>query len=206
MAEIETREELAARLEETISDLARGSPAASWMMHTMRDAAAALRGSPAQTGEANAHYWFRESTQEWVLEINVQLPDFNGTHRSPGATKEVAFDALSGSPAQGEREKELERMVRRLSRSFECYTAQHKPESEWDEYDRCILPVWREALAMVPPSPVEPRTEGDRKALYDVFWQQQEPDIYAYSRTIDKLMGLLTDQQLAEFVQIPEEE
>lgn len=33
--------------------------------------------------------------------------------------------------------------------SIEAYTAQHKPESEWDEYDYMMIPQWKEALNLI---------------------------------------------------------
>lgn len=33
-------------------------------------------------------------------------------------------------------------LLRELTKSFEFYSALHKPETEWDEYDYMMYPIW----------------------------------------------------------------
>lgn len=44
---------------------------------------------------------------------------------------------------------ELKNAALTVTKSFECYTAENKPESEYDEYDSWMLPAWKKLLSIV---------------------------------------------------------
>jgi hypothetical protein len=56
------------------------------------------------------------------------------------------LDALATYAAE-QRAGEVEGIIRDLTKSFECYTAQNKPLILWDEYDQMILPIWERAIS-----------------------------------------------------------
>jgi hypothetical protein len=41
------------------------------------------------------------------------------------------------------------RILLDLMKSYEAYTATHKVEEEWDEYDTMMIPIWRQAAAFI---------------------------------------------------------
>lgn len=43
----------------------------------------------------SAHWWYRDSTDEWVLELNAAGDDMSITHRWPGKTKDDALRGMS---------------------------------------------------------------------------------------------------------------
>ena len=43
-------------------------------------------------------------------------------------------------------------------------------------------------------------TKEYRQKLYDRFWSQAEPDLNWYSKTIQQLLGMITDEQLRDMV------
>ena len=36
-----------------------------------------------------------------------------------------------------------------ITKSYECYSALHKPETEWDEYDYMMYPKWKKLLEIL---------------------------------------------------------
>jgi hypothetical protein len=44
--------------------------------------------------------------------------------------------------------------------SFENYTSQHKPESEWDEYDHMMFPLWAALRAAIDAAGGEGERDG----------------------------------------------
>lgn len=64
--------------------------------------------------------------------------------------REFYTSARHNWPLHAARLVELQGAANDLLTSFENYTSENKPESEWDEYDHMMLPKWkrlREALA-----------------------------------------------------------
>lgn len=33
-------------------------------------------------------------------------------------------------------------LLKEATKSYECYSALHKPKEEWDEYDYMMYPIW----------------------------------------------------------------
>lgn len=60
-------------------------------------------------------------------------------------TDEVKEEAAS----QIERYNQIELASIGVCKSFECYTAMHKPEAEWDEYDQMMIPLWRNLVEIL---------------------------------------------------------
>ena len=47
------------------------------------------------------------------------------------------------------RARSIELAAIAVCKSFECYTAMKKPESEWDEYDYMMLPLWKKLVEVL---------------------------------------------------------
>jgi hypothetical protein len=42
--------------------------------------------------------------------------------------------------------KQLLKIIKNLTNSYECHLAKEKDINNWDEYDYMMIPYWREAL------------------------------------------------------------
>lgn len=61
----------------------------------------------------------------------------------------VLWAEQTAQRAKAERERdELRKILQALLASYENYASEHKPETEWDEYDMTIFPVWALARAI----------------------------------------------------------
>lgn len=84
-----------------------------------------------------------EKLQKILSELGWMIHELRDADVIDNKEEQTLVDTHTEAKTEFERFLKLKHDAIAICKSFECYTAFHTPENEWDEYDQMMFPLWK---------------------------------------------------------------